>query len=739
MHSNDRPIDTDLVLIGGGHSHLFVLRYLAMNPVPGVRVTLVTRDLDTPYSGMLPGYIAGHYHRAQAHIDLLPLARHAGARVIHDRVVGIDAGSSRVRFASRPPLDYDLASVNIGSRPLNPGVAGDERQFAVKPVDVFIDAWQRIERRLGEAAAEPLRLAIVGGGAGGVELALALDYRARRLGGSARRLSLAILTDRERLLPGHGERVGRIFSDILRRRSIEVYYRHRVEKFGDGLLRGDFDAPVAADYAVWVTPAAPPDWLCDSGLALDERGFIAVDACLQSRSHDNLFAAGDIAAVTEHPRPKSGVFAVRQGLPLARNLYRRLLGKPARPFKPQRQFLSLISTGDRYAVASRGGRALRGGWCWWLKDRIDRRFVRRFSELPAMPDGDEEQADMEPMRCGGCGSKVGSELLQSVLDDVRQRYGLERDSGTGHADDAALLQVPAGTELVQSIDHFRSFVDDAFLFGRIAANHALGDLYAMGIDAHSALVLANVVFASEDKQRQDLYQLLCGVAETLRDDGVLLAGGHSGEASQMSCGLSVNGFARPGEVLLKSGMRPGELLILTRGLGSGVIFAAEMRARARAAWVDAALGHMLVSNRNASRCLRRFAASACTDVTGFGLAGHLHEMLRASRCAVELRLDSLPLYPGAAELAAAGIHSSLQPQNIRIRHAIDAAGGVERHAAYPLLFDPQTAGGLLASLAAGSADACVAALHELGYRDACVIGRVVEAGSAAAPISLIGP
>jgi selenide,water dikinase len=735
MDSTDRPLDTDLLLIGGGHSHLFVLRQFAMHPLPGLRITLVSRDLNTPYSGMLPGYIAGHYRRDEAHIDLLPLARHAGARVIHEEIVGIDAANSQVLFASRPPLAYDLASVNIGSRPQGPGSA-DDRQFAVKPVDGFIDAWQRVERRL-EQGDESLRLAIVGGGAGGVELALALQYRARRLSGSADRLSIALLTDRERLLPGHGERVGRIFTDILRRRSIEVHYRHRVEKFADGLLHGDFDPPLAADYAVWVTQAAAPGWLRDSGLALDERGFIEVDACLQSRSHDNLFAAGDIAAVSDHPRPKSGVFAVRQGLPLARNLRRWLQGRPPRPFMPQRRFLSLISTGDRHAVASRGGWTLQGRWCWWLKDLIDRRFVRRFSELPKMTTEDAGGAELAPMRCGGCGSKVGSELLEGVLDEIRQRYGMQRDSGTGHADDAAILRVPPGVELIQSIDHFRSFVDDAYLFGRIAANHALGDLYAMGIDAHSALVIANVVFASEDQQRQDLYQLLCGVAETLRRDGVLLAGGHSGEASQMSCGLSVNGFARPGEVLLKSGMRPGDALVLTRGLGSGVIFAAEMRARARSEWVDAALDGMLTSSRDASRCLRRFAASACTDVTGFGLAGHLHEMARASHCAVELRLDQLPLYTGAAELAAAGIHSSLQPQNIRIRHAIDDPRQLSAHPAYPLLFDPQTAGGLLASVAAGQADACVAALRELGYADACRIGRVVEAGDSAAPIRLV--
>jgi selenide,water dikinase len=183
-------------------------------------------------------------------------------------------------------------------------------------------------------------------------------------------------------------------------------------------------------------------------------------------------------------------------------------------------------------------------------------------------------------------------------------------------------------------------------------------------------------------------------------------------------------------------MRAGELLILTRPIGSGVLFAADMRARARGDWLDAALAEMLVSSRAAARCLREFAASACTDVTGFGLAGHLYEMARASDCAVELDIQRVPLYDGAAELAGQGISSSLQPQNIRIRHSIDAAGEWARHSAYPLIFDPQTAGGLLASVAADKAEACLRQLHELGYASAQIIGRVCTADDPAKRIRL---
>ena len=277
------------------------------------------------------------------------------------------------------------------------------------------------------------------------------------------------------------------------------------------------------------------------------------------------------------------------------------------------------------------------------------------------------------MHCGGCGSKVGSQVLETVLQRVTERYAIDVAGGFERADDAALIEVPPGLQLIQSVDQFRSFVDDPYLFGRIAANHALSDLFAMGVEAHSALVVANVVYASEDKQAEDLYQLMSGVVETLQQNDTRLIGGHSGEAAQMSCGLSVNGFARRDDLMLKQGMRVGDLLILTRPLGSGVLFAADMRGCARGDWLDAALAQMLVSSRDSARCLRRFEASACTDITGFGLAGHLYEMAHASDCLVELDIDRLPLLDGAAELAGQGISSSLQPQNIRIRHAIDDA------------------------------------------------------------------
>jgi selenide,water dikinase len=205
----------------------------------------------------------------------------------------------------------------------------------------------------------------------------------------------------------------------------------------------------------------------------------------------------------------------------------------------------------------------------------------------------------------------------------------------------------------------------------------------------------------------------------------------------MSCGLSVNGFARPEELMLKAGLQPGELMILTRPLGSGVLFAADMQGKARGAWIDEALEQMLVSNRAAAACFRQFKASACTDVTGFGLAGHLFEMARASACAVEILIDRIPLYTGAASLANRGITSSLQPQNIRIRQHIDDTHRLASDTAYPLLFDPQTAGGLLAGIPPQYAEPCLQQLRDLGYPQAQIVARVTQAATAERIISLV--
>ena len=771
------PILRDIVLIGGGHSHVGVLRRLAMRPVPGVRVTLICSDTDTPYSGMLPGYVAGHYRYDDVHIDLRRLAQFAGARYLHDTVVGIDRAARTVCCRDTPPQPYDVASINIGSTPRIDQVPGAaEHAVPVKPIRQFNQRWLALLERVRALAAispRPVTLAVVGGGAGGVEMVLAMQYRLQRevqaLGRDPAQVQFHLFHSGARLLDTHNRIVQGLYRRTLHARGVHLHLNARVRHLGANRLLASNGLALEVDEVLWVTQAAGAAWLGDTGLALDAHGFIQVNDCLQTVTDPLLFAAGDVASMMSRPLEKAGVFAVRMGLPLADNLVRAVHGQALVPYRPQRHWLSLISTGDRAAVASRGPVGFSGRWVWRWKDHIDRSFMRRFQDLRpmagasgasigmtlALSDTEAEQARAlsdVAMRCGGCGAKVGSSVLARALRQLQPVTRADVVLGLDAADDAAVLQVPPGKRLVHTVDVFRAFIDDPYRFGQIAANHALGDIYAMGAEPQSASAIVTLPPGIESKTEVLLTQLMAGAVAVLNAAGCALVGGHTGEGQELALGFAVNGLidapavsaadgARGADttspVLRKGGMVAGDVLILTKPLGTGILLAAHARLLARGRWIDAALDAMAVSSRNAAQVLRQHAARACTDVTGFGLLGHLLEMARASGTDAELHMSALPLLDGAEAMAAAGVVSSLQPANLQSRHALRNPEAFVQAARYPLLFDPQTAGGLLASVPAARAEDCVAALRAAGYALASCIGHVVPRSGDAVAVSLV--
>ena len=741
MQRTESPIIKDLVLVGGGHSHVAVLKAFGMRPMPGARLTLICREAMAPYSGMLPGCIAGHYSSEQAHIDLRPLCHFAGARLYHDEVIGLDLPGQQVLCRHRPPVRFDLLSLNTGSTPRLLDVPGAaEFALPIKPIDRFFQGWDRLIALALSSGQSEFQIVVVGGGAGGVELTLATQYRLQRLlsekGRTDLRLAFHLVADTPTLLPTHNRRARAKFERILRQRNVQLHLGHRAIQVEQNRVHCQPGQALPFDVLLWATSAAPAPWLSSSGLSTSPQGFISVNECLQSVSHPFVFAAGDVADVLDHPRPKSGVFAVRQGPPLARNLRLALTGQPPVAFRPQKNFLSLISTGDRYAVASRGPWACEGRWVWKLKHWIDRRWMEQYQTMPEQetrtPEpigGDLASPEMlrelsaSSQRCGGCAAKVGSTILSRVLRRLQTVERADVLVGLNAPDDAAVLTIPPGLAAVQTVDLFRSFLDDPYLFGKIAATHALGDIFAMGATPQSALAIAQIPHGLESKMEEDLYQLLAGATEVLRQNNTTLAGGHTAEAAELAFGLAVTGLADPKLLLRKGGIRPGDHLILTKPLGTGLILAADMRGKTRGRWIEEAIASMLVSNREAAPCFLRHHATACTDVTGFGLLGHLAEMVQASEVEVELWLDAVAVLDGVREILAHGIVSSLYAQNLRQQRAVRNAEEAARHALYPALFDPQTAGGLLASLPATEAKDCLFELQRLGYTHASIVGR----------------
>jgi len=735
------PVVKDVLLVGAGHAHVAVLRRFGMAPLPGVRLTLLTREVDTPYSGMLPGVVAGHYTFDDAHVDAGRLARFAGARLYPDEAVGIDLAARRVLCRGRPPVPYDLLSLDTGSRPNTGDVPGAaEHAIPVKPIDGFLARFAGVRARA--RAGQSRHVLLVGGGAGGVELLLSVEHRLRQ---EAKDLRFTLVTGSADILPGFPPAFRARFRATLAKRGIAVQASIRVAAVEPGGILLANGARLAADEILWVTEAAPASWLAETGLPLDGQGFLSVDATL--RAADGVFAAGDMIAFPG-AIPRSGVYAVRAGPVLADNLRATLTGRPLRPYRPQANALAIVSTGQPHAILTRNGVSFEGGWAWRLKDRIDRRWMAKYNDLPPMPEPPAGPAspladkaavrDISAitMRCGGCGAKVGATVLSRALGRIAPAVRTDVLVGLDAPDDAAVVDTGGPRLSVHTVDYFRAIIDDPYRFGMIAANHALGDVYAMGAEPQTALAIATVPYGIEAKVEADLSDMMQGANEILRDAGCALVGGHTSEGAELSLGFAVNGLADRGGFLRKGGLLPGDALILTKPIGTGTLLAADMRGLAKSRWVQAAIRHMTTSNRRAAAVLTRHGVHAATDVTGFGLLGHLVEMTKASGVDACLRLDSIPVLDGARESAAAGVLSSLQPANVRLRRAIRGLEAAQRLPLYPLLFDPQTAGGLLAAVPAAEADACVAVLRAEGYAQAAVIGEVLPPTDALEPISL---
>ena len=761
MQTSDQPILRDIVLIGGGHSHVGVLKSFGMKPIPGVRLTLISTDMHTPYSGMLPGYVAGHYGYDEVHIDLSRLAAFAGARLYRDEVIGIDRANQKVICKSRPAVPYDQLSINIGSTPQLDDVPGAaEHVVAVKPIRNFNDRWrqllERVKTHLGKTT-----IAVVGAGAGGVELLLAMQFRLRnelmKLGRNPDELTFHLLTNSETILPTHNAGVRSRFDAVLAQRGVQVHRQAEVTQVKAGVLITSKGQELQADEIMWVTRAGGAAWLKNTGLQLDAEGFIAVKDTLQTINDPLIYAAGDIASMVNFKLEKAGVFAVRQGKPLTTNLRRAVGGTALEAYRPQTSWLALISTGDKYAVASRGWLGFAGAWVWQWKDWIDQRFMRKFSEFPEMSakaapmpsnalkavklNSEESLQAISAiaMRCGGCGAKVGATILQNALSNL---HPVQRDDvliGLKDPDDAAVVRVPPGMAMVHSVDFFRAFIDDPYIFGKVAANHALGDIWAMGAQAQSATAVCTVPPGMDSKVEDVLFQMMTGALEVLNEADCSLVGGHTGEGKELALGFAINGLIedKPEAILRKSGMKPGDVLILTKPIGTGTLFAAHARLAAKGRWIDAALQSMVISNRVGAQILREHGGTACTDLTGFGLLGHLVEMTRPSEVDAEIHLSALPLLDGSQACIEAGITSSLQSANVRLRRALRNQEEFVKHPRYPLIFDPQTAGGLLASVPADRVDACIAALKAQGYPHTCKIGRILPQGDALEPITLV--
>ncbi len=692
----DFPFTRDLVLIGGGHTHALVLRRWGMQPLVGVRVTVINPGPTAPYSGMLPGFVAGHYTRDELDIDLVRLARFAGARIIDGAVAAIDPVARHISVPGRPPIVYDVASLDVGITSAMPTLPGFvDFGIPAKPLGRFASRWDSFRNSV-----ETPQIAVIGGGVAGAELALAMHH--------ARSDATVHLIDRGRVLDALGYTARRKMLEALQAAGVVVVENaEAVQVTKKEVILAD-GRRIPSGFTTGAAGAKPHDWIADIGVDLHD-GFVAVDANLQS-SDPAVFAAGDCAHLTANPRPKAGVFAVREAPVLFDNLRAVLSGGALRPYVPQKDYLKLISLGGKTALAEKFGTARAGPLLWRWKDHIDVKFMRQFEDLPVMAApkpplthalGLKEAQGHKPM-CGGCGAKVGRGALMDVL---------------GAGDDAGIITT-GGVQQVISTDHLRSFWADPVVMTRIAAVHALGDIWAMGAAPQAVTLNLILPRMSPELQRRTLAEITATAREVVSEAGAEIVGGHTSLGAELTIGFSVTGIcATPPKTL--QGANPGDALILTKPLGSGVIMAAEMDGAASGAVVNNALIHMQKSQAGAADVLT--TAHAMTDVTGFGLAGHLNGICAASGVGARLNLLDIPVMDGALDLAESGVRSSLYADNVSGAGDVFGPAG----ARFDLLFDPQTAGGLLATVPHERAATVLADLHAAGY-PAAIIGDITD-------------
>jgi selenide, water dikinase len=713
----------DIVLIGAGHTNAHVLRMWRMDALRDARLTCISDFPIATYSGMLPGTLAGLYSPERMQIDLVRLCAASGARLIRAEVTGLDLPHRQVLLRDRPPVPFDVLSVGIGSVPqLPPSGEADPMLLTIKPMQTFLE---RLDCRLAAikqaAINRPWRIAVVGAGAGGVEIAFCLPSHLKRFDPGCR-YELALIDAGPEILSGTDRGLIRLARRELDARGVELLLGHAVRDARDGQLMLADGGARPFDLAIWATGAVAPPLLGRLGLPTDEKGFLLTRPTLQTVADAPVFVVGDSGTSLQRPTPKAGVFAVRQGPVLWENLKRTLRREPPIEYAAQRGFLRLLASGDSRAILAYKGLSFHAAWCWKLKNYIDSRFMAKYQDysLRMMADeGDREPAS--PMQCAGCGGKLAGAVLTRALERLAIPRTRQVLVGLDRADDAAIVELGGGA-VATTVDFFAPFADDPHLVGRVAALNAASDLFAVGSRPAAALAMLAVQAGPETQQERYVYELLAGAQREFEQMGATLVGGHTIESPRPIVGFSLIAAADDSPTL-KGGLQVDDHLVLTKPLGSGILLAAHMRAECRAEWYVTLERVLLASNEHAARCAHDLRLAGITDITGFGLAGHLFEMLRASGVSAEIWLSELPLLPGARQLLAAGVESTLAPANRHVEARIDVDRETRAMAEYPILFDPQTSGGLLMGVARGDSDRLLQMLGQ-GASGAHVVGRV---------------
>ena len=677
-------LSKQLVLIGGGHANVQVLRKLCMSEYMGLNIILISEDYKAIYSGMTPGYIKKFYSLEDISIDLQRLCFNAGATFIKDKVINLDTENQKIYLKDNPSVSFDILSINSGSISNNriTNLNNEPKIISVKPISSLIANLSHIDSLVENSSRK--KVSIVGGGVAAFELSFALY---KRYNGN---ISLNIISST--LLAEKNLNISTInrLKKIAKNLGINLIY-NQVITINNSEIALDNEDKIQSDCVLLSTGASLPDWLEKSDLEKTEN-FIAVNHQLQSLNHINIFVTGDAATIKNYKRPKSGVMAVRQGESLKENLFLFLLKKQLKKFKPQNNWLYLIGTHKNSAVLNYFNFSFSGNWCWQLKKIIDLNFMRKFSF--------SEQNDMNKkiynlnnlkddtlkMYCQGCGSKVSKNTLINFLSNQNNNKELS-DSTEIKFEQSAVLQ---------TIDHIKLFKSiNPYDFGIISYLHSQNDILSAGGSVHSLSVSIGVPFSENLVESFYLEYFMRGIQIEASKDDAYLAAGHSYQTEEPAVTITMNGSIK--QQSKKYLANEGNLIYLSKPLGSGYLLAAYFQNSQLLSISDfeKLLKYLKTSNDSAAKSGFSYGSQLMTDISGFGLASHLGDICQSSNLSAQINLKNEILINNKLEILKNYESSGYKNNYLSSFDSIDIK---ENHSLIKIIFDPQTNGPLLMAI-----------------------------------------
>ena len=669
-----------LVLIGGGHANVQVLKKLSMNRIKGLHTILISEHYEATYSGMTPGYLHKDFSKEEISIDLQRLCFNAGATFIKDKVVKIETNSQKLELQSFPLIDYDLLSINTGSisnvKKIN--IDTSSKCFSVKPIGSLVKNMKQIDQIIKNKKS---KIAIIGGGIASYELAFSLIRRYENS------LEITILGKNLLNEKNLNQRTKNYLRVIAKNLNIKEYLGE-VVSISETYLTLKNGKTIDCNFSLLSTGANIEKWLLESELKKDESGFIAVDEYLLSTNYKNIFVTGDACSIENHIRAKSGVMAVRQGEILKENIFLKLIGKTLIKYRPQKNWLYLIGTYKEHALLNYFFLSFHGRWCWKLKVWIDKNFINKFKFTKDLKmnkkDFELENSEETKMYCQGCGSKVSKNTLISYLKNMN-------NNNIELADSSVIYNKSLKT--LQTIDHIKLFSSlNPFDFGKISYLHSQNDILAAGGIVKSLSVSLGVPFSKNSIEKFYLEYFMDGIRSEADKDKCIITSGHSYQSREPGITLTLNGEIE--SRASKNSAREGDLIYLSKPLGAGYLLAAYFNNSEMLSSDDfeKIIRNLKLGNIFAVSSARNSDSQTMTDISGYGLSSHLIDICLSSNLSSELFINKDILVNTNLNLLKIFQSTGFENNYKFSRKFIEIS---ENHPLKNILYDPQTNGPML--------------------------------------------